>query len=170
MSKGQRAKGKERNPFPDLLFTAGIPHNQFASYSLRAKSKGLRAKERPQGARVHRCDRRRRRKQMFGWARQLRAKSKELRAKGQERRRKSAGLRAKSKGQRAKSVLILISIMICAGVTRAQETGGDLLGGAGIFRPKNPESKRSTTRPVARPTRPNPAEVEARFEDALSDG
>jgi tetratricopeptide (TPR) repeat protein len=88
---------------------------------------------------------------MFGWARQL---------------------RAKSKGHRAKSVIILISILMCAGVARAQETGGDLLGGAGIFRPKNPESKRNTnpTRPVARPTRPNPAEIEAKFEDALSDG
>jgi tetratricopeptide (TPR) repeat protein len=69
-------------------------------------------------------------------------------------------------------VLVLLSLLMCAGVARAQETGGDLLGGAGIFRPKNPESKRSSnpTRPVARPTRPNPAEVEARFEDALSDG
>ncbi len=70
------------------------------------------------------------------------------------------------------AVLILLSILICAGVARAQETGGDLLGGAGIFRPKNPESKRSTnrTRPVARPARLSPAEIEARFEDALSDG
>ena len=70
------------------------------------------------------------------------------------------------------AVLILLSMLMCAGVVRAQETGGDLLGGAGIFRPKNPESKRSTnpTKPVARPTRPNPAEIEARFEDALSDG
>jgi superkiller protein 3 len=69
-------------------------------------------------------------------------------------------------------VLILLSLLMCAGIARAQETGGDLLGGAGIFRPKNPESKRSTnpTRPVARPTRPNPAEIEARFEDRLSDG
>ena len=88
---------------------------------------------------------------MFGWARQL---------------------RAKSKGHRAKGVLILISIIICGGVARAQETSGDLSGGAGIFRPRNPESKRRTnpTRPVARPTRPNPAEIEARFEDQLSDG
>ncbi len=82
---------------------------------------------------------------------------------------------AKSKGHRAKSVLILISIVICAGVVRAQETGGEAGVGAGIFRPKNPESKRNTspTHPVARPTRPtrpNPAEIEAKFEDALSDG
>jgi tetratricopeptide (TPR) repeat protein len=79
---------------------------------------------------------------------------------------------AKSKGQRAKSVLIILSIMISAGAARAQESGGEAGVGAGIFRPKNPESKRSTnpTRPVARPTRPNPAEIEARYEDALSDG
>ncbi|HVS80475.1 MAG TPA: tetratricopeptide repeat protein [Pyrinomonadaceae bacterium] len=73
------------------------------------------------------------------------------------------------------AVLILLSILMCAGGARAQETGGDLLGGAGIFRPKNPEAKRSghPSRPVARPTRPtrpSPAEIEARFEDALSDG
>ena len=92
---------------------------------------------------------------MFRWARQL---------------------RAKGKGQRAKSVLILISLLLCVGVARGQETSGDLSGGAGIFRPKNPESKRSPTRPVVRParpnpaTRPNPAEIEAKFEDALSDG
>lgn|SRR5574341_241250 len=56
-----------------------------------------------------------------------------------------------------------------AGAT-AQETGGELGGGAGIFRPKNPEAKRSTG--PARPARPrmNPAELEARFQDALADG
>lgn len=81
-------------------------------------------------------------------------------------------LRGKSKGQRVKSVLVILLIVICSGVARAQETGGEAGVGAGIFRPKNPESKRSTnpSRPVARPTRPNPAEIEARFEDALSDG
>ena len=70
------------------------------------------------------------------------------------------------------AVFSLLSILLCAGVAVAQETSGDLSGGAGIFRAKNPESKRSTnpTRPVARPTRPNPAEIEARFEDQLSDG
>jgi tetratricopeptide (TPR) repeat protein len=77
------------------------------------------------------------------------------------------------------AVFILLSLLICAEVARAQETGGDLLGGAGIFRPKNPESKRNTnptkpaarpTKPVARPTQPSPAEIEARFEDALADG
>ena len=33
-------------------------------------------------------------------------------------------------------ILLSVSILICSGVTRAQETGGDLSGGAGIFRPK----------------------------------
>jgi len=72
-------------------------------------------------------------------------------------------------------ILLSFSILIYTGVARAQETGGDLSGGAGIFRPKNPEAKRtgnpSRPRPtVARPTRPNPAEIEEKFEDALGDG
>jgi tetratricopeptide (TPR) repeat protein len=69
-------------------------------------------------------------------------------------------------------ILLSLSILICSGVARAQETGGDLSGGAGIFRPKNPEAKRTgnPSRPVARPTRPNPAEIEEKFEDALADG
>ena len=69
--------------------------------------------------------------------------------------------------------LLSFLILTCAGAGRAQETGGDLTGGAGIFRPKNPEAKRSgnpSRPPVARPTRPNPAEIEAKFEDALADG
>jgi len=38
-------------------------------------------------------------------------------------------------------LIILLSIitLICAGIAQAQETGGELGGGAGIFRPKNPE-------------------------------
>ena len=69
-------------------------------------------------------------------------------------------------------ILLSFSILMCAGIARAQETGGDLSGGAGIFRPRNPEAKRSVkpARPVARPTRPNPAEIEEKFEDAISDG
>jgi tetratricopeptide (TPR) repeat protein len=65
--------------------------------------------------------------------------------------------------------------MMCAGIVRAQETSGDLSGGAGIFRPKNPEAKRNANKPTVRPTRPNPArpnpaEIEEKFEDALADG
>lgn len=70
-------------------------------------------------------------------------------------------------------IVLSFSILICGGVARAQETGGDLSGGAGIFRPKNPEAKRSgkpARPPVARPIRPNPAEIEEKFEDALADG
>jgi tetratricopeptide (TPR) repeat protein len=73
-------------------------------------------------------------------------------------------------------ILLSFLILLSAGVARAQETAGDLSGGAGIFRPKNPEAKRSgnparpVARPTARPTRPDPAEIEAKFEDALADG
>jgi len=69
-------------------------------------------------------------------------------------------------------VLLSFSIFICSGVAQAQEVSGDISGGAGIFRPRNPEAKRSgkPARPVARATRPNPAEIEAKFEDALVDG
>jgi superkiller protein 3 len=59
----------------------------------------------------------------------------------------------------------------------AQETGGDLGGGAGIFRPKNPETKRRTTgvKPIVK-TRPGPrtpiasANVEEKIEEALDAG
>ena len=52
----------------------------------------------------------------------------------------------------------------------AQETGGELGGGAGIFRPKNPTAKRSGGPP--KPVRPrmSAAEIEASFQDALADG
>lgn len=68
------------------------------------------------------------------------------------------------------AVLILLSIVMCAGVARAQESGGDLLGGAGIFRPKNPEAKRASG--PRRPPRPTmtAAEIEEKYQDALSDG
>jgi len=67
--------------------------------------------------------------------------------------------------------LLLACVMfMCAAEAAAQEVGGDLSGGAGIFRPKNPEAKRSgkPARPAAR--RLNPAEIEAKFGDALADG
>ena len=71
------------------------------------------------------------------------------------------------------AVLLSILVLSLAGSARAQETGGELTGGAGIFKPKNPEAKRGTnpTKPrPTRPTRPNPAEVEERFEEALAAG
>jgi tetratricopeptide (TPR) repeat protein len=71
-------------------------------------------------------------------------------------------------------LLILLSIfmLVFAGVALAQETGGELGGGAGIFRPKNPEAKRSSgpSRSGPKPNRTNPAEIEKEFEDAIADG
>jgi tetratricopeptide (TPR) repeat protein len=60
-------------------------------------------------------------------------------------------------------------LLIGGGAAVAQETGGDLVGGAGIFRAKNPEAKRSHN---PRPTRPRltPEEIEEKFQDAISDG
>jgi tetratricopeptide (TPR) repeat protein len=69
-----------------------------------------------------------------------------------------------------RAVLLAVAILTLATVGFAQETGGELGGGAGIFRPKNPEAKRSGGPP--KPVRPrmSPAELEARFQDALADG
>jgi tetratricopeptide (TPR) repeat protein len=84
------------------------------------------------------------------------------------------------------SLLILCGALFSSVMVSAQEAGGDLGGGAGIFRPKNPETKRRTTgikpptntgrtsgrnntgggRPAALP----PEVVEERFEDALGEG
>lgn len=69
-----------------------------------------------------------------------------------------------------KTTLLLACLVTVPGLAAAQETGGELGGGAGIFRPKNPEAKRSGN--PARPPRPrmSPAEIESRFQDALADG
>ncbi len=69
-----------------------------------------------------------------------------------------------------RAMLLVAAITLLATGAFAQETGGELGGGAGIFRPKNPEAKRSGGPP--KPVRPkmNPAEIEARFQDALADG
>jgi tetratricopeptide (TPR) repeat protein len=85
------------------------------------------------------------------------------------------------------SVLVLCGMLVSVGTTRAQEAGGDLGGGAGIFRPKNPETTRrrptgsrtptssgrtsnrtnpGTGKPAALP----PEVIEERFEDALDEG
>src|SRR5438105_2674862 len=68
--------------------------------------------------------------------------------------------------------LLLCMWLLFAGTlaAHAQQTGGDLIGGAGIFRPKNPEAKRSGN--PNRPVRPrlSPAEIEEKFQDALADG
>lgn len=74
-------------------------------------------------------------------------------------------------------VSFLFILLLAFGVmTQAQDAGGALVGGAGIFRPKNPEAKRTTnpnrpTRPRPNPTaRLDPAEIEEKFQDAISDG
>src|SRR5437879_6287153 len=68
--------------------------------------------------------------------------------------------------------LLLCMWLLFAGTlaAHAQEAGGDLVGGAGIFRPKNPEAKRSGN--PNRPVRPRltPAEIEEKYQDAITDG
>jgi len=66
--------------------------------------------------------------------------------------------------------LVAAGIAMLATVAFAQETGGELGGGAGIFRPKNPEAKRSSGPPKPARPRMSPAETEAHFQDALADG
>jgi Flp pilus assembly protein TadD len=85
------------------------------------------------------------------------------------------------------SVLALGGMLAFAGAARAQEAGGDLGGGAGIFRPKNPETNKRRTTGVRTPTSSGrttghtnsgtgkpaalpPAVIEERFEDALDTG
>jgi tetratricopeptide (TPR) repeat protein len=71
------------------------------------------------------------------------------------------------------AALVAGLLMMFAVSATAQETGGELSGGAGIFRPKNPEAKHRTnpSKPVVRPNRPtpsNPVEADEGFEEALS--
>jgi len=86
------------------------------------------------------------------------------------------------------SALLLSAALLMTGSAKAQEAGGDLGGGAGIFRPKNPETNRRrtpgikppTNRPPsrppggrpggARPPSPPPEVIEERFEEALEEG
>lgn len=70
----------------------------------------------------------------------------------------------------ARPVLLCICLMFAGALAHAQEAGGDLVGGAGIFRPKNPEAKRTSgPRKPPRPTM-TAAEIEEKYQDALSDG
>ena|SRR5262245_25022011 len=72
-------------------------------------------------------------------------------------------------------VLLSASLLLCGAIAQAQETGGTLVGGSGIFRPKNPEAKRTTNpnRPKPRPNpnavRLDPAEIDEKFQDLISD-
>jgi hypothetical protein len=81
-----------------------------------------------------------------------------------------------------RSVLALTSLSVglsLAGVcAQAQDIGVDVGGAAGIFRPKNPEAKKRTTRPspvvrrgsAARTTGATNAAVEDRIEELLDKG
>jgi cytochrome c-type biogenesis protein CcmH/NrfG len=72
--------------------------------------------------------------------------------------------------QFARLALICLCMIVCGSAARAQETGGDLVGGAGIFRPKNPDAKRTSgPRKPPRPTM-TAAELEEKYQDAISDG
>jgi len=75
-----------------------------------------------------------------------------------------------SKIRFARPVLLCMCLTFAGAIAHAQEAGGDLVGGAGIFRPKNPDAKRSgNTNRTARP-RMTPAEIEEKYQDAISDG
>lgn len=78
--------------------------------------------------------------------------------------------------------LSVIAISICLSVAgldaRGQDVGVDVGGGAGIFRPKNPETRKRTGRtapttrrtPTARATGPSSAEIDDRVDDLLEKG
>ena len=80
-------------------------------------------------------------------------------------------------------VVISVTVTCCVAVVAvaglAQDVGGDIGGGAGIFKPKNPETKKTATKtpkPVTKPSRtpvkkPTAnAELENRIEDLLDKG
>jgi tetratricopeptide (TPR) repeat protein len=83
-------------------------------------------------------------------------------------------------------VALCLSLLLTATAGFGQDVGADVGGGAGIFRPRNPETKKATTKPstpVTKPsTRPGPrgnkgpavvastAATEERVEDLLAKG
>src|SRR5215475_11777476 len=74
-------------------------------------------------------------------------------------------------------IVLCVLILGCGAIVRAQETGGALVGGRGIIQTKNPEAKRTSNpnrptrpRPNNTPARPDPAELEEKFQEALSNG
>jgi tetratricopeptide (TPR) repeat protein len=75
------------------------------------------------------------------------------------------------------SAALCLSLCMVASV-RAQDVGGDV-GGGGIFRAKNPETKKSGTKPgtpakpagrTTGPARPRPSSISDRLEDLLEKG
>ena len=80
-----------------------------------------------------------------------------------------------------RSLMILVAVCVGASLPAAtafgQDVGSDIIGGAGIFRPKNPELKKRTVRTPstrrgssARPTTGASAVSEDRIEDLLEKG
>jgi tetratricopeptide (TPR) repeat protein len=78
------------------------------------------------------------------------------------------------------AVLSLAALCLSIPVALGQDPGSDIGGGAGIFRPKNPETKKATkptttgTKPTTGrttgPTRPRPSAVAERVEELLDKG
>lgn len=74
------------------------------------------------------------------------------------------------------NLAVLCLTLGAAATVSAQDVGADVGGGAGIFRAKNPETKKkagTATKPASRttgPTRPRPSNVEERIEDLLDKG
>src|ERR1041385_8343593 len=67
----------------------------------------------------------------------------------------------------------LLCSLACTGLAVAQDVGSDVGGGAGVFRPKNPEIKKRTTRttPVTRRgTGPTTGPSADRIDDLLEKG
>jgi tetratricopeptide (TPR) repeat protein len=72
-------------------------------------------------------------------------------------------------------------LSLCGFVVLGQDVGADVGGGAGIFRPKNPETKKRSSKPMTpvvkssnrsagRKTAPPPANIEDRVEELLDRG
>src|SRR4051812_260993 len=78
--------------------------------------------------------------------------------------------------------VVLFTFALCVGLccerVFGQDVGADIGGGAGIFRAKNPETKKkattkpvgNTSKPTNRATHPTAAGVEERIEDLLDAG
>jgi len=79
------------------------------------------------------------------------------------------------------SLVVALAALLCFSLTSAlaQDVGADVGGGAGIFRPRNPETKKRTNRPAtpvtkrgatSRPVAPTNTALEERVEDLLEKG
>ena len=82
-----------------------------------------------------------------------------------------------------RAVFVAVALFLGAGTALAQDVGAEVGGGAGIFRPKNPETKKRTTKPgttvsgptgsgrtPSRTTKPAAGALNERVEDFLDKG